>query len=275
MPSILPPRDIAEARGAAFENGEGKARLDETIAESEVLKREVEDQRTMLKELLKKLREVKETTIAPASTGSTAAGAGPRSPVLRRPLPRDFISSRFRSARDSLPPKDPPTLGLPSQLRQRKGTAPSGRFLSKLKGKHGGGYNPATFYIWIFLLIRSQAIQQILLKHEHADFVRKAGNKIVVFREVIERLGRGEDVDVEATLGTGDEKEEKDSEQVLKELEEDDVLWQARKLQKEAAAKRAEQERLDAQEAAAEKAAAQEAQRKKKRQAAAKEARFL
>jgi hypothetical protein len=62
-------------------------------------------------------------------------------------------------------------------------------------------------------LIGSQAIHQILLKHEHADFMRKADSRIAALREVIERLGRGEDVDVEAMLGTGDEKAEKDWEQ--------------------------------------------------------------
>lgn len=63
-PSILPPRDIAEAHVVPLlrmAREREQARLDETIAESEVLKREVEDQRTMLKELLKKLREAKET----------------------------------------------------------------------------------------------------------------------------------------------------------------------------------------------------------------------
>ncbi|KAA8893505.1 hypothetical protein FN846DRAFT_820688 [Sphaerosporella brunnea] len=216
-----------------------------------------------------------------------------RAPLLREPAhPHPFCAARFHaiSVHASAAREIPflPKILQPSTYRPSYGkgkeTAPSGSFLSKLKGKYGGGYNPATFYIWIFLLIGSQAIQQILLKHEHADFVRKADNKIAVLREVIGRLGRGEDVDVEAMLGTGDEKEEKDWEQVLKEIEEDDVLWQARKLQKEAAAKRAEQERLDAEEAEqerldaeeeAEKAAEEEAERKKKRQADAKEARFL
>jgi hypothetical protein len=43
--------------------------------------------------------------------------------------------------------------------------------------------------------------------------MRKADSRIAVLREVIERLGRGEDVDVEAMLGTGDEKAEKDWEE--------------------------------------------------------------
>jgi len=87
---------------------------------------------------------------------------------------------------------------------------------------------------WIFLLIGSQAIQQIALRHNHADFMRTADVRIAVLREVIEKLGRGEEVDVERMLGTGDERMEKEWEEVLKEIEEDDVLWKARQLQREA-----------------------------------------
>ena len=49
----------------------------------------------------------------------------------------------------------------------------------------------------------------IALKHSHEDYMRQADSRIAVLREVIERLEKGEDVDVEKMLGTGDEKEEK------------------------------------------------------------------
>jgi len=58
-------------------------------------------------------------------------------------------------------------------------------------------------------MIGSQAIQQLILKQEHAEFLRKTDGRIAVLREVIERLGRGEDVNVERMLGTGVEAEEK------------------------------------------------------------------
>jgi hypothetical protein len=65
----------------------------------------------------------------------------------------------------------------------------------------------------MFIAIGSQAVWQIVLKHEHADFTRKADVRIGLLREVVERLGKGEDVDVERILGTGNEKEEKAWEQ--------------------------------------------------------------
>ncbi|KAI5813997.1 hypothetical protein BZA77DRAFT_319824 [Pyronema omphalodes] len=102
------------------------------------------------------------------------------------------------------------------------------------------GWNPATFFIWIFLLIGSQAIQQLKLKRDYAEFERKADTKIALLKEVLEAIGRGEEVDVEKVLGAGDEKEEKAWEEVIKELEEDDVLWKARQLQREQAAAAAE-----------------------------------
>lgn len=61
----------------------------------------------------------------------------------------------------------------------------------------------------MLLLIGSQAIQLIALRHEHDDYMRRVNVKIAVLREVIERLHKGEDVDVERMLGVGDEKEEK------------------------------------------------------------------
>ncbi|KAI5789196.1 hypothetical protein FPQ18DRAFT_342088 [Pyronema domesticum] len=106
--------------------------------------------------------------------------------------------------------------------------------------KEKKGWNPATFFIWIFLLIGSQAIQQLKLKRDYAEFERKADTKIALLKEVLEALGRGEEVDVEKVLGAGDEKEEKAWEEVIKELEEDDVLWKARQLQREQAAAAAE-----------------------------------
>ena len=53
----------------------------------------------------------------------------------------------------------------------------------------------------------------IALKNAHAAFERRATAKIGLLREVIERIQKGEDVDVEGLLGTGDEKREKEWEE--------------------------------------------------------------
>ncbi|MCJ1307841.1 hypothetical protein MMC25_001489 [Agyrium rufum] len=105
-------------------------------------------------------------------------------------------------------------------------------------------WNPATFFIIIFLLIGSNAIQLITLRNETLNFSRKADAKIALLREVLERVQKGEDVDVERILGTGDEEKEKEWEEVMKEIQEEDRLWRTRKEKKEAR----EQRKLEAQE---------------------------
>lgn len=94
-------------------------------------------------------------------------------------------------------------------------------------------WNPATFYIVIFLFIGSMAIQMIALKRDFATFMRRAETRIGVLREVVEKLQRGEEVDVEKALGTSDEEKEKEWEEVLREIERDDILKNPRKNKKE------------------------------------------
>ncbi|KAL8705780.1 MAG: hypothetical protein Q9201_001126 [Fulgogasparrea decipioides] len=108
-------------------------------------------------------------------------------------------------------------------------------------------WNPATFFIVMFLLIGSNAMQMLALRNEFTTFSRKADAKIGLLKNVIERVQRGEDVDVKGLLGTGNLEKEKEWEQgqclhielpaycatnvddqtVIKELEEEDRLWQA------------------------------------------------
>ena len=71
-------------------------------------------------------------------------------------------------------------------------------------------WNPATFYIWIFLLIGSHGIRMSALRHQYTQFSRKAEIKIALLKEVIEKIQRGEEVDVERALGTGDEIQEQE-----------------------------------------------------------------
>ncbi|RJE18209.1 hypothetical protein PHISCL_09454 [Aspergillus sclerotialis] len=86
-------------------------------------------------------------------------------------------------------------------------------------------WNPASFYIIIFILIGSQAIRMLALKHDFATYTRSTDAKISLLKEVIGKVGRGEKVDVEKMLGTGDEAKEREWEEVLRELEEEDSLW--------------------------------------------------
>ena len=60
------------------------------------------------------------------------------------------------------------------------------------------------------MLIGSNAIQMIALRHEFTTFSRRAEAKIGLLNEVVERIHQGEDVDVEGLLGTGDKEKEKE-----------------------------------------------------------------
>lgn len=74
-------------------------------------------------------------------------------------------------------------------------------------------WNPATFFIAIFLLIGSMSIQMIALRNEYAAFSRRADAKISLLNEIIEKVQKGEDVDVEGLLGSGDKEKEKEWEE--------------------------------------------------------------
>ena len=48
------------------------------------------------------------------------------------------------------------------------------------------------------------SIQMITLRKDFTTFMRQADVRIGLLREVVEKLQRGENVDVEQVLGTGD-----------------------------------------------------------------------
>ncbi|KAI0603201.1 hypothetical protein F4775DRAFT_17814 [Biscogniauxia sp. FL1348] len=97
------------------------------------------------------------------------------------------------------------------------------------KKKWSKEWNPATFYIFMFLFIGSMSINVITLKTEFATFARRADVRIDVLREVVEKLQDGEDVDVEKALGTRDPEREKAWEEIIKEIEREDAAKHARK----------------------------------------------
>ncbi|KAI9786077.1 MAG: hypothetical protein M1816_008105 [Peltula sp. TS41687] len=129
------------------------------------------------------------------------------------------------SPSSSLPQVARPSLWqtlIPRFMRDRSQTAPSKRVGRK-------EWNPATFYIVIFLFIGSQAIQMIALRTEFTAFSRRADARISLLKEVLDRVQKGEDVDVEGLLGTGDEEREREWEDVIQQIQEEEALYQARK----------------------------------------------
>jgi len=115
---------------------------------------------------------------------------------------------------------------------------------SKPAGKRSA--NPATYFIWIYLLIGSQAIKIISLQNEFSTFVRQADLRLAKLREVVEKLQRGEDVDVEKVLGTGVELEEQEWDAALREIEDEDRIWQQNKQKKKEEQERLAREQQDA-----------------------------
>ena len=74
-------------------------------------------------------------------------------------------------------------------------------------------FNPITVYIVLFLLVGSNAINQIRLKTDFQNHKRTTDAKIDLLKEVIQRVNKGENVNVAEILGTGDEEKEKEWEQ--------------------------------------------------------------
>ncbi|KAL9088030.1 MAG: hypothetical protein Q9165_006371 [Trypethelium subeluteriae] len=101
--------------------------------------------------------------------------------------------------------------------------------------------NPSTHVIILALLAGSQAIQIISLKREHLNYTLRIDAHIAKLKEVIGRVQRGEDVDVRKELGTGDERREKEWEEVMKQVAKEDEVFAKRKRKREAKAKAEEQ----------------------------------
>lgn len=91
------------------------------------------------------------------------------------------------------------------------------KFLRKSSAKSNiqerKGWNPATYFIIIFLLIGSQSIRIIAEQRDLIVYTRKADAKLDLLRKVLDSLQRGENVDVEKMLGTGDEEKEREWEE--------------------------------------------------------------
>lgn len=121
---------------------------------------------------------------------------------------RNYVARALKhSSAESLPIIAQPSfwqLLVPKFLRQSE-SKPSLASIQRSKE-----WNPATFFIVIFLFIGSNAIQMIALRTDFKNFSRKAEVKIGLLQDAIERLHRGEVVDVEKLLGSGDEQQERE-----------------------------------------------------------------
>ncbi|WYZ40193.1 hypothetical protein EsH8_IV_000534 [Colletotrichum jinshuiense] len=104
--------------------------------------------------------------------------------------------------------------------------------IKRVKSKKKKEWNPATFYIVIFLLIGSMSINMLSTKQSFEAFSRQADVRIGVLREVVEKLQKGETVDVEKALGAGDPQKELEWDEMLKEIEREDMSRSQKKQDK-------------------------------------------
>jgi len=82
-------------------------------------------------------------------------------------------------------------------------------------------WNPATFFIVMFLLIGSMSIQMIAMRNAFTRYMRLSEARIATLKEVVEKIQKGVTVDVEKALGTGDPEKEQGWEEVLRAIEQD------------------------------------------------------
>ncbi|RFU73893.1 hypothetical protein TARUN_8354 [Trichoderma arundinaceum] len=108
---------------------------------------------------------------------------------------------------------------------------------NKLKEKAKKDWNPATYFIVMFLFIGSMSIQMIALRNQTERYMRQSSLRVAQLREVVQRIQNGEDVDVEKILGTGDPQKETEWEEVLQAIERDEA---SRSPQKEVKPKQTE-----------------------------------
>ncbi|KEY67186.1 hypothetical protein S7711_03046 [Stachybotrys chartarum IBT 7711] len=90
-------------------------------------------------------------------------------------------------------------------------------------------WNPATYFIVMFLFIGSMSIQMIALRNQFDRYMRQSEVRIGLLREVVQKIQNGEKVDVEKTLGTGDAQKEADWEEVLQAIQRDETARKAQK----------------------------------------------
>ena len=114
---------------------------------------------------------------------------------------------RYATSPEKLPRVAQPSIWhsiIPKALRSSKQSE------SPAKSQRAKDWNPATFFICIFLLIGSNAIQMLTLRNEYSTFTRKADQKIALLKDVLNRVQKGEKVNIEKVLGTGDEQQERE-----------------------------------------------------------------
>ncbi|KAH6693983.1 hypothetical protein F5X68DRAFT_228386 [Plectosphaerella plurivora] len=152
--------------------------------------------------------------------------------TLRRALlPRAAATPLQHRLSSSLPTVAQPAFWrslIPKPFR-REERLPDDPMIKRVRPKRSRQWNPATFYIVVFLLIGSMAINSISLRQSFETFMRQTDVRIGLLREVVERIQRGEKVDVEKELGAGNPAKEQEWADILKDIQREEITRDQRK----------------------------------------------
>jgi hypothetical protein len=195
--------------------------------------------------------------LRPAVTGLCASCA--------RQHKRSFtsaISRQFEEARESRVPRiaQPGLWNTVIPKAWRRPTSPeeaaerAARQAARKENQNTFWTSPYTPFLLLALLVGSNAIQIISERREMVNFSRKTEAKLETLREVVEKVRKGEltdPVEIKKALGTGVPREEEEWEEVMKEIENSEPLWEGKlrreekHREKEEAARRKAQERRE------------------------------
>jgi len=172
--------------------------------------------------------------------------------TLNRSIPSTCpprIHSQLRSQSTLISRENLPRILQPSLWETIIPPAVRAKTRSLLNDREPRPYNPASYFIWIYIFIGSQAIRIITVKDEYQTYSRKADLQIDKLREVVRKLLAGEEVDVEKVLGTDVPEEENAWEEALRQIENEERAWQLSKREKrEARAKKVAETEKETQE---------------------------
>ncbi|EPS43911.1 hypothetical protein H072_2098 [Dactylellina haptotyla CBS 200.50] len=92
-------------------------------------------------------------------------------------------------------------------------------------------WNPAWGYVLLALFVGSQSLNIMALRQERTVFMRRSDSRIKTLQEIIQKIQDGEwapdGEEVRKALRLGKERDDRQWEDVMREIEEEDAKWQA------------------------------------------------
>lgn len=168
--------------------------------------------------------------------------------VLQQTYRRSYAgTANWRSAEESrLPRVASPSFWMALIPRPFRRPADTAEAAQRAHRRDAGAEERRTaiFFLLLGILVGSNAINIIAVRREMLNFTRQTDAKLELLREVVQKVKNGEDVDVKRALGAGDPEQEKEWEQVMKELEEADMLLEGRNKREATRVHKAEERRL-------------------------------